>query len=838
MFQKIPDLRLDQRLENDQLRERICLHEDPEVGGDSGLKVSAVSRRVKVALRSVWVASFLLLPTPVAAQQQEPGRLSGVVLDAAGEGIVDAAVSLRITITGESPRIVLTDGAGEFEFGTIPAGVYIVRVQRLGYAPEERSLSLAPGEVARLELVLRTVALRLEGVVAEAAPDRERERFEQDAGVTAHVIEARTLGLLPGLAEPDVMRAVQLLPGVISTSDFSSSFNVRGGSADQNLILLDGFTVFNPFHLGGLFSVFNSDAVERAELFAGGFGAEFGGRVSSVLNIESRRDVPDGVEIRGGVSMLASRVLLHAPLPVRLGTALGGDGGSAFLSFRRSYFDQLLRPIADFPYHLADLQAHAGIGTPNGGRLSATAYAGRDVLDLSGFGLADSGEASDVLRLTWDWGNRLIGLHLEQPLPGDWSVDTRVGFSRFAESLEFLDFGDVRFESRIEQLVWRGDLTRTYSPGLALQVGASAERLSYANFAAGGGTTFLDLPGSGALAGAYAALRARPGSRWLLEPGVRLDVWSAGTGRRTVIAPRFALKRFFGARGDLAVKLALGRYSQFLHSLRDEELPVSNDTWVVSDAAVPPVISDQVQLGVESFWDAGWSASAEIYARDFDGVTEFNLAQNPNIASDDLLAGEGTARGLDLELRKAQGRFTGWVALSLLRASRELPDPLADEWNDLPPTISYAPVFDRRVNFDLVLQYTTERALEVGGRWNYGSGLPYTRPVAQHFAWRHGPITGLAEPSQQGFERDGVPLGVVLGPRNTERYPAYHRLDLTVRRTFERSWGSFVPYLQVLNVYDRRNVLFYFYDYDRTPPVRSGFSMFPFLPAIGVEVAF
>src|SRR5690606_15481041 len=139
---------------------------------------------------------------------------------------------------------------------------------------------------------------------------------------------------------------------------------------------------------------------------------------------------------------------------------------------------------------------------------------------------------------------------------------------------------------------------------------------------------------------------------------------------------------------------------------------------------------------------------------------------------------------------------------------------------------------------DLVAQYVAESGLEIGGRWNFGSGLPYTRPLAQYLSWRHHPLEGRAGPYGIGSEAGGLPLFLFLGNRNAERYPAYHRLDVTVRRPFQRSWGSYVPYLQVLNVYNRRNVLFYFYDYNRSPPVRSGFSMFPILPAIGVEVTF
>lgn len=779
-----------------------------------------------------------LLAFPAGAQQAGTASVGGRVSDVAGAAVADVAVTL-VPAGSAAARTVLTDRFGNYRFVGLAAGGYELRAHRLGLTPLRRDLTLAAGETRTLDLVMAMDTIALEGIVAEGRREveRERARFETDPGVTARVVEAQTLKVLPGLGEADVLRAVSLLPGVISTSDFSSSYNVRGGSADQNLIMIDGFTVFNPFHLGGLFSVFNSDAVERAELFAGGFGAEFGGRVSSVLNIESRADVPDGFEVHGGVSMLASRVLLRSPLPDFAPRALGGERGAWFVSARRSYFDQLLRPITDFPYHLTDVQGFATVGTRDGGSLSFTAYRGEDVLDLSSFGLDAEGGAADVLRIRWNWGNRVLGARLRQPLSRGWMLDTRVGYSRFAESLGFVDFGDVDFRSRIDQWIWGGDLARDLTPDLSLRTGLSADRIEYANTAEAGGTSFLDLTGDGVLGAGYASLRWRPGA-WIVEPGVRYDVWAADDTTRAVLSPRFAVKRFLGADQNLAVKLAVGRYSQFLHSLRDEELPISNDTWVLASRSIPPVVSDQVQLGLESFWGAGWSASVEAYGRTFDGVTEFNPAEDPNDPADDLLAGRGHSYGLDLQLRRAEGRLSGWAAVSLLRARRTFPDPLAAGWDDLPQEVTYPPIFDRTFNADLVLQYDTPGGMELGARWNFGSGLPYTRPVAQHFAWRHHPIWGRAEPFNIGVEREGVPVGVVLGPRNAERYPNYHRLDLTARRSYERGWGTVVPYLQVLNVYNRRNVLFYFYDYNRETPVRSGFSMFPFLPAIGVEASF
>lgn len=776
---------------------------------------------------------------PEASAQTPPGaQLSGHTREANGNPLADVALTLRPLPGGAPVRTNFTDRAGAFRFAGLSAGRYLLRAERLGFLAHEEELSLEADEQLTLEITLATQPILLEGITAAGRQetDRERARFETEPGVTARVVEAALLKSIPGLAEADVLRAVQLLPGVIATSDFSSSYNVRGGSTDQNLILIDGFTLFNPFHLGGLFSAFNSDAVERAELFSGGFGAEFGGRVSSVLQVESRSAVPDAVEVVGGISMLASRALLRAPLRGRIGQALGGQAGSVTLSARRSYFDQLLRPIAEFPYHLTDLQGHATLETRHGGQLALTTYWGEDVLDLSNFG-ADRPEEDryEVLRLRWRWGNQLAGIRWLQPLQSGWIVNAQLGASAFVERLGFADFGDMRFGSRIDQLVGRGDLSRDLAPTLSTRLGVQVERMSYHNLAEAGGTTFMDRQGAGVLGAGYGSVRWQPTARWIIEPGVRLDLWHAAHATRQELSPRFAAKYFFGARQNTAVKFAAGRYTQFLHSLRDEQLPISNETWVLADAAVPPVTSNQVQVGVESFFTEGWSASAELYARTFSGVTEFNDADDPNDPDDDLLIGRGDAHGIDLQLRKSEGRVTGWMALSWLRAEREFPDPLTEQWPELPQTIRYAPIFDRRINLDIVANFT-RGPLEFGVHWNYGSGLPYTRPIAQHLAWRQNPFTG--RPELVGDDGGDLPLNVVLGPRNAERYPAYHRLDLNVRRTIERPWGTLIPYLQFVNLYDQRNVLFYFYDYGKAPPVRSGFSMFPFLPALGIEVAF
>jgi hypothetical protein len=821
------------------------------------------SGRVRaVRCAAVWTALAAALMGALPATAQETGTISGRVLTPRGEGVQGATVAA--TPAGGGRARQATSGAdGSFRVTGLPPGRWQLRATRIGFAPATGEAVVRAAGEARVDLRLADEALVLEAVEVRSRRDEERERirFETEAGVTTRVITGAEIKMLPGLGEADVMRAIEVLPGVISTSDFSSAFNVRGGSADQNLILLDGFTIFNPFHLGGLFSVFNSDVVARAELLSGGFGARYGGRVSSVLTVETD-ERPGPVGGAGGVSLLASRLALHGSLPAPVGRALGGDEGSWFLSARRSYFDALLRPVTSFPYHLTDLQAGATLPVRGGGRIKVTAYTGEDVLDLSDFE-PPGGDAASVLRLRWNWGNDVLGVRWSQPLGAAWVAETRLGFSRFGESLTFPDFADTRLVSGIQETALRSDFARPLGEALTLQTGGELSRMAYENRADAGGTVFFASEADALFGAAYGEARWRPSAAWLLEPGVRIDVGRSNAGacaagaqpalvpadpvdpplrenRTCVLAsPRLAAKRFLGAERDAAVKVAAGRYVQWLHSLRDEQLPVSNDSWVLADAYVPPVVSDQLQLGVEKFWGDRWHASVEGYLRHFAGVTDLNPADDPNYVGDDLLRGDGRSYGLDLMLRRSAGPLTGWAALSLLRATRTFPDPTtgggrAEEME----RVTYAPVFDRRADLDVVMQYRTRGGTETGLRWNFGTGTPFTRPVAQAVGFETNVAGGGYRLPRPIGDDPSVPIFVVLGDRNAERYPAYHRLDVTVRREYTRRWGTFTPYAQVLNAYNRRNVLFYFFNYDQTPPTRSGLSMFPLLPSVGVEVAF
>ena len=766
--------------------------------------------------------SVLVLADLAAAQS---GHLMGRVRDEQGATLEGALARALDSNSNMVLAVASTDDLGFFELEDLPGGIIRLEVQRLGFIAYSEEFQLGGTETRIIDVELQIQALELEGLTVEGTREPAEIAFEEEAGLTVRAVEAADLRIIPGFIEPDPIRVAEVLPGVISTSDFSASFNVRGGSADQNLILLDGIPIFNPAHLGGLVSVFNSDMVRRAELSAGGFPAEYGGRVSSVLNVES--DPGNGqLEVQGAISLLMSRAAVGGSLPQKAKNVLGLRDARWRVSGRRSYFDLLTDKI---PYRLEDGQFVFEGWTEGGDRLSITGYKGADVLGI------DYTE-SFPLSIDWDFGNSLIGSRWTHPTSGGGSVDGRVGYSKFSTDLQFPDFGDVEFSSKISQKTMGIDWESRPTRGITAKVGVEGRFMEYQNSIMGGGTQFWKVGGPGTGTSSYTQLQWRPTNSWVIEPGIRFDTWSREDAQRMdEISPRLSFKRFLVGR-RLAVKTSVGRYTQFLHSVRDEDLPLGIDIWVLAGPDVPRVLSDQGQLGLE--WRVGnsWLLSLEGYLRDFDDVITENFGENPNDTTDDFLKGRGRSYGVDLFAQRFRGSTTGWITVGWLKALRTFPDYRSA---DLANEIEFPPIFDRRVDVDVVLNHDFWNSAQVGLRWNFGTGLPFTEAVGVFSSFGHRVSNGTLGRDERGNT-------VFLGPKNGERYPVRHRLDVSIRKEFRNIFGAgyITPYINVLNVYDRRNVLFYFYTYedgssvDNTKWTRRGFSMFPILPTFGFEMRF
>ena len=535
---------------------------------------------------AVFTVGTLVFQAPLFAQD---GGLQGRVRDQDGAAVVSASV---LVLRGDTVvRGTDTDRLGAFRIESLRPGSYTVVVRALSYGELARAVTVSPGSIQDLDLRIEAQPIVLEGISVDAFRSRNRVRFEEMPGVTEREVSTEEIKLVPTIIEADPLRAIEVLPGVVSTSDLSSSYNVRGGSADQNLILLDGTPLFSPFHLGGFFSVFNADMIRRAELRSGGFAAEHGGRVSSVLEIESDPGRGD-FSVDAGVSLLASRVAVGARVPKQIAHALGLTESRWRASARRSYFDL----FTSAPYALTDYQIVVENWTPGGARLALTGYTGGDDIDLGDF------DANEALRVSWDWGNDALGVRWTHPRRGGGSLDLLANWSRYGGILDFIDFSGTKFVSRISQFQTRLDYKARPMPSVGIDGGWSVERISYENVLTFGGSDFGGVR-CGKRGRASCSVRT-PNS---VGSGPAVGSWRRGhvlmfggrpEGRRGVGAPppRLAVKRFMGRNS--AIKFSAGRYSQFLHSLRDETVPIGLDTWLVTGPGVPHVVSDQAPSGL------------------------------------------------------------------------------------------------------------------------------------------------------------------------------------------------------------------------------------------------
>ena len=634
---------------------------------------------------------------------------------------------------------------------------------------------------------------------------------------------------IPGAAEADPVRTVDALPGVTRVSEIGASFNVRGGSADQNLVLLDGVPIFNPFHMLGIFSVFNADMVKRTQLRSGGFAAEYGGRASSVLLVES--DLGDGkFGVDAGLSLLTARLAVSGGLPEEARDGFGLAAARWRISGRRSYADVLANPFlsADFPYHLGDRQFGFEAWTRGGSRLGITYYSGTDALNLTAWERLERSTWDPELHpeqdVTWRWGNRALGFSWTRPGSNGGSLDVHGSYSRFEGDFNLSEFGSPMLETAIRRVSLGADLELRPTSTFRWQSGLGLEYLQHSDISRGEVESLVrNGRSSGLGASAYSQFNWSPNPRWLMEGGLRLDHWfDSGTST----SPRIALKRFLWD-GRWAVRLDAGRYVQFLQSVRDESLPIALDSWVLAGNEVSPLVSRQFQGGLEGFFgtDDEWFASAVGFHRGYEGLAARNWADDPGVRSDDFRSGTGRSFGAEFLLRRNRGATTGWGSVSLLKATREFPDQGHAGIDNIVPGVEYPPAFDRRLALDLVVQRRLPWSVEGGLRWSLGTGLPFTRHA-----------TYSVNPRRMIDLRPGGRETVVwLGPRNGERYPVHHRLDISLRKVIRKRWGVVTPWLNVLNVYNRRNVVFYEYDdYFGQPgigrPGRRGVSLVPILP--------
>ncbi len=768
-------------------------------------------------------AFWAFLAYPVYGQTGTSATVSGFVYDAAnGEALIGANVYLEGTQIGASTNI-----SGYYVIPRIPVGKYTLVFHYIGYQVIKREIDLAVGDRETITLSLPAESIELQRVVVtgDAIPEAEK-LFEKP--LSKLQLNARQIKAIPQVAEADLLRSLQTLPGILPVSDFSSALYVRGGTPDQNLNLLDGTDVYNPEHAFGLFSTFNTDAIKQVELSKGGFSAKYGGRLSSILDVTNLDGNREEFEGAGSISLLSAKTTLQMPL---------GSVGSLSGSFRRTYFDKTIaKAIDDVPdYYFYDGNIKAFLDINDKNKITISGYGGEDEL-----GVTFNEDAEDEAGLNYDWGNRTGSVRWTHIFNPQLFANFWVTGSRFDSDFSFDETIDLTEKNFVSDISFKGDFEYHLSKQVVAGFGFEQKNLHliFQQKFPGGRINVDTRDKHYAL---YALTNWRPNYRWDIEAGMRFNYFDADTTFQNW-APRFSAK--YRLSDSINLKAAGGFYYQYLHRIPRAFVA---DIWVASNKFQRESSSRHAIVGFSKDFANEFQLEVETFYKDYQNIYSFNQNVGVDISADDFdengepiyiktkgvfNRGDGDTKGLEVLLRKEQGAITGWVGYGLSYTKYEV-----DRINQ---GRRFAPRHDRTHAVNVVANidvknlkrvWRGERPIEHKSNWKIGvtfiytTGQAITLPGSGYFITT---LPGRPVPEYQLFPSE----------INGFRLPPYSRLDLSL--TWERHFRgwSMMPYLQVFNAGNRKNA--WFVDYDNNNGVSSidVEHMFPILPTVGVNFTF
>lgn len=683
------------------------------------------------------------------------------------------------------------------------------------------------------------LSIRLEtGELKEVVIDDERspQQKVQKTQMSLEQIDSRQAKLLPALfGEVDLLRILQLKPGVQSGGEGTTGLYVRGGGADQNLFLLDEAVIYNPSHLFGFLSVFNPDAVRGIDLYKGGFPANYGGRLSSVVDVRLREGSRDTTRVTGGVGLISSRATVEGPIQ---------KGKSSFIfSVRRTYFDVFTRaynrsrepanrnnprytPIPN--YYFYDANARLSFDLTERDKLIVSGYLGRD----------NFGFQRQAFKFDFEWGNSLVSARLIHKHDSRMFSEASVSFTDYRYNItNGFDRFSFKLGSGIQDITTRLQLTRKTTDAHTFTAGVTYTAHSFTVGRAQGGSsdnTFNFSVGQTLGSGEYAAYfsdQFNLGPRLEIIAGARL---SGSTSRGKTyggIEPRATARYALSDR--VSVKASYTRTYQYLHLVSPSASSIPTDLWYPSGPLVKPQRSDQLAAGYNmSLWGNQFFFSHELYyknlARQVDFKDGANLFINQSLDTT-FIFGKGWAYGTEFYLEKRTGRTTGWIGYTLAYTWRQFPD--------IDNGKAFHPRYDRRHDISVVVTHKLSDRVHISGTFVYGTGNAVTLPVGRAYVTD---VTGTtANPP-------GVKVVPLYGDRNTFRMAPYHRMDVSLVWAVGKKRNDDLTF-SVYNLYSRMNPYFYYIETKTQNPDGTGritgfqarqVSLFPMIPSVTYNFRF
>jgi hypothetical protein len=786
-------------------------------------------------MKEIMVRQILIMTIIVIAAlkninaEEAPDRnlvtVSGYVSDAStGEMLIGASVAIR-----SSGRGTLTNSYGYFSL-RLNKGTHILSFSYLGYKISDFEIALHKDTI--MNVSLNPLDLMIGEVVVRGGNFSDN-LLKPQMSVTR--LDIRNIRQIPAfLGEVDVIKALQLLPGVQATSEGGSGFSVRGGSPDQNLILLDEATVYNPSHLMGFFSVFNNDAVKSVELSKGDIPAEYGGRLSSVVDVRMNDGNMQHFRGQGGIGTISSRLMLEGPIQK--------DRSSFMLAGRRTYADLFLvfsknEELRNNSLYFYDFNGKANYVINDRNRIFLSGYLGNDIFKNDNFGVG--------------WGNQTATLRWNHLFSSTLFSNFSLIYTRFNYSLGIPRKQPNSFDwsAEMQDYAFKGDFTWYAHTNSTLRYGFSATMHSFRpGKVQGTGTNSpwvtIEVPRNSALEnGVYASHEYKIGDRIVIKYGFRFSSFS-NIGEAVVydfdenfektdsvnygkgefynnfisFEPRFSLAYQF--TGNTSFKAAYNRNVQYVHLARNSTAGTPLDIWFPSSPNVKPQLGDQFSAGLfRNFPVYRLETSLEGFYKLNHNAIDFKdhaeLLLNDNLEGE-LRFGKAWSYGVEALVRLTEGRINGWVSYTWSRTFREIAQINNGK--------KYPATYDRPHDISIVINYDVSRRFSAGLNWVYATGSPVTFPTGRFMI--------------------GSTIAPVYSDRNAYRLPDYHRLDLsaTLRGKLKpgRKWiGEWN--LSVYNAYYRKNpwVINFVTDTDSPNVTHAEMTyLFGIIPAISYNFKF
>jgi len=762
---------------------------------------------------------FLFVISKIHAQAKH--TISGYIRDAqTGEQLIGATVRAE----GELSFSTASNEYGFFSL-TAPAGTYKLLAGSVGYLIKSRNVNL--NKNIPLSITLTAEDTHLSEVVISA---NGKDEHVKSAKMGVERLSMKEIEKVPVIfGERDLIKVIQLLPGVKSAGEGSSGFFVRGGGADQNLVLLDEAVVYNPSHLLGFFSTFNSDAIKDVTLYKGNIPAQYGGRLSSVMDVKMNDGNNQKISVNGGIGIIASRITVEGPIVK--------NKGSFLLSARRTYADLLLKVSSDSvakesALYFYDVNLKANYQLTEYDRIYLSGYLGQDKLGLGGlFGL--------------DWGNKTGTLRWNHQFSPKLFANTSVIYSDYRYNIDLYntDSFEAHINSQIKDWTIKEEFSLYPDTKNTWRMGLNSVYHTIRPGEYSGDLTLVNQPYTYSWEnGAYISNEWKASGRLKIEYGLRLSAFSVlgghnnfytlnaeGTITDTLnyakgkvvktyfnLEPRFSAAYQLGAASSL--KAAYSRNTQSLHQLSSSATSSPTDKWVATNNIIAPEIADLVSFGYfKNLRDNKYEFSAETYYKRMQHQVDYK--DGANIRSNDpiepqLLFGRGRAYGLELLLRKKTGRLTGWIGYTLSRTEKQIDGINGGDW--------YNARQDRTHDISLV------GICELDHKWSLSSTFVYATGNAVSF------------PSGKYYIDNQVVF--LYTRRNAYRMPAYHRLDLSATcKLKERKNFSSELTFGVYNAYGRANAYAITFrqnaeNQSKTEAVQT--SLFKFVPSVTYNFKF